>query len=165
MPTYEDFNAIVDGMKAVLTTNITSLGGTAGTTQILEGDELPAAIRTFPTIYIIPLGGGPDQITTKQSNSPRFHEFSVIIAGAYKSATIPSMLRTVRNYGFAAADIFSLSGQAVSGVYYDQDGKVDTTKAIKAYCINPKVSTGYHQVKDYFVVTWTLELSVKMVTN
>ena len=165
MPTSEDFNAIVDGMKAVLTTNITSLGGTAGTTPILEGDEMPAAIRSFPTIYIIPLGGGPDQITTKQSNSPRFHEFSVIIAGAYKSATISSMLRTVRNYGFAAMDMFSLHGQAVSGVYYDQDGKVDPTKAIKAYCINPKVSTAYHQVKDFFVIIWSLELSVKMVTN
>jgi hypothetical protein len=164
MPTFEDINAVVDGMKAVLTTNIVSIGGTAGTTQILEGDEMPAAIRTFPTIYIIPLGGGPDQITTKQSGGPRFHEFSVILAGAYKSANIPSMLRTVRNYGYTAADLFSLSGQAVSGIYYDEDGDVDDTKSIKAYCVNPKIETGYHQGKDFFILTWSVEFGVKMVT-
>jgi hypothetical protein len=165
MPTFEDVNSVIDGMKAVLNTNLTNLGGTAGVTLILEGDELPALIRSYPTIYIVPLSGSADQITTKQSGGPRFHEFSVIIAGAYKSATISSMLRTVRNYGYICADLFTLSGQAVSGIYYTSEGVVDTSKSIKAYCVNPKISTGYHQTKDFFTMVWSVEMTVRMVTD
>jgi len=163
MPTFEDVNSIIDAMKSRIETNITSLGGTAGTT-VIEGDEQPAGVRVFPSFYITPLLEGGDKITTHMSNTPQKHEFSVIVSGVYKGANVSSLLRTTRNYGYAAVDLFSVSNQAVSGIYYDEEGKVDTTRAIKAYCVNPVLEVGYHQVRDYILHVWSVRFQVTMHT-
>lgn len=150
-------------MKSRIETNITSFGGTAGT-MVTEGDEQPAGVRVFPSFYITPLLEGGDKITTHMSNTPRKHEFSVIVTGVYKGANVSSLLRTTRNYGYAAADLFSVSNQAVSGIYYDEEGEVDTSRSIKAYCVNPVLEVGYHQVRDYILHVWSVRFQVTMHT-
>jgi len=164
MPTYEDFNSVIDAMKSRLESNITSLGGTAGTT-VVEGDEQPAGIRAFPSFYIVPLLEGGDRITTSMSNSPRKHEFSVIISGAYKGANVSSLLRSTRNYGFACVDLFSLTNQTITRIYYTPEGEIDSSKSIKAYCINPVLEVGYHQVRDFIVHVWSVKLQMTMYTS
>lgn len=164
MTTYEDINAIIDGIVARMETNIVSLGGTSGQ-KVIEGDETPAAIRSFPSFYCLPLIDGGDQITTVMSFGPRDHFFKVILAGAYKSIGIAALLRTTRNYGYVCADLFSLSYQAVSGIYYDEEGVVDTSRSIKGYCTKPKVNVSYHQLgSSGFVHTWSVEIFITTKT-
>ena len=149
MATSDDINGIIDTVISRLTTNVTSLGGSASS-PIVEGDELPAQIREFPAFYVIPLISGGDHISQKMSGSPRFHEFHLTVVGVYKSNSISSLLRSVRNYGYAAVDLFSLENQ-----------KITNAEGLSAYCLNPVLEVNYHYANGSFIHTWAVDLSLK----
>ena len=153
MATYEEINSIVDAIISRITTNITKLGGTSGT-PVTEGDELPERITVFPSIFVVPLIGDGDRITTKMSNTPRFHEFPVTIAGVYRAVSVSESLRKTRQYGYEAVDLFTGPGNQ----------KVVGTKG-QAVCIDPVMTPGYYRVGNWFIHTWSVRMTVKTITK
>lgn len=153
MATYEMFNAVTDAIIATLTTNITSLGGTSAT-PITEGDEEPQRVTVFPSLFVIPLIQSGDKMDWKMGDTAhRFHEFDVTIVGLYKGATVAELLRTTRQYGFVAADLFTGTNQKITGT----GGAAIVTGAT--------VQPAYYRVSDKIIHTWSLKLTCKSVTG
>jgi hypothetical protein len=149
--TAEQIDSVIDEMISRIKNNITDLGGDSST-SVIEGDEEPKLVRTFPSIFIIPLIESGDKITTKIGGGQRFHEFSITIVGIYRKNTVSEFMRDCRDYGFTCADLFSDENQKVSGT------------SGNAFLLDPVVHPAYHRVADKIVHTWSVKLSAKLVT-
>lgn len=153
MATHEMVDSIVDEMISRIRTNIVSLGGTVDT-PIIEGDEEPHLVRIFPSIYIMPLIEGGDSFKSHMGGVPnKFHEFPITIVGLYRKNTVTEFLRTCRQYGFVAADLFS-----------DSNYKVIGTKG-GAAMIDHKMQPAYFRVGDKIVHSWSVKMTAKSVTR
>lgn len=158
MTTSNTINGIVDEMLARITTNITSFGGTVNT-LIREGDEEPAAVDSFPSIYVTPLVGSGDTMTQHMNSSALFHEFPVTIIGFYKDYSVSNSLRTTRNYGYAMVDLFA------------GPTNYKISRTVQSVLIGGAVVTGwtlevmYWRVADYIVHNFVVRLTLKSVTG
>jgi hypothetical protein len=145
-------DSVVDKMISTIQTGIASLGGTAST-PVVEGDEEPHLVRTFPSIFIIPLIEGGDRMETKMGGvSHRFHNFSITIIGMYRAGSVAELLRTTRQYGYIADDMFTSNNYKIIG-----------TKGA-AVVVGSKLDVGYHRVGDKIVHTWAVKLDMKSMT-
>jgi hypothetical protein len=153
MTTSATVNNIITTMMARITSNITSFGGTA-TTPVVEGDNEPAAVDIFPSIYIVPLINGGDHMTQHMNDSALWHEFPVTIVGFYKDYTVTNSLRTTRNYGYAMVDLFSGPSN------YKITGTVGG-----AVVVDWNMEPMYWRVADYIVHNFVVRLSLKSVTG
>lgn len=145
-------DSVTDKMISTIQTGITTLGGTAET-PILEGDEEPHLVRIFPSLFIIPLLEGGDRMETKMGGvSHRFHEFSITVVGMYRANTVAELLRTTRQYGYTAADMFTSNNYKIVG-----------TKGA-AVVIGSKLDVGYHRVGDKIIHTWAVKFDMKSLT-
>jgi hypothetical protein len=154
MVTSDTINSVIDAILTRVTTNITTLGGTA-TSPVIEGDEMPERITIFPSIFVIPLIEGGDIVTTHMGGIKNiFHEFSVSIVGIYRASTVSELLRTTRNYGYAALDLFS------GPINYKVVGT-----GCGAVLVEHKLEVSYHRVGDRIIHVWILKMTAKTVTS
>lgn len=153
MATYEFIDSVVDAMISRIQTNITTLGGTSST-PVTEGDELPERVTIFPSIFIIPLIEGGDQMETKPGGVKNvFHDFTITVVGLYKATTVSELMRTTRQYGYTLADLFS-----------NENYKVNGTKG-GAQFLFPRVQPAYYRVGDKIIHSWSVRFKCKSVTR
>lgn len=162
MTTAATIDAIVSGIISRLTANITSLGGTAQT-PVREGDEEPAAVDIFPSLYVVPLVGSGDHMTQHMNSSALFHEFPVSIIGYYKDYSVSAGLRTVRGYGYCVIDLFAgPTNYKINGTVTVEGEPVTLGGAVVTdWSLEPM----YFRVADYIVHVFVVRLTLKTVTG
>lgn len=169
-------DAVIDAIINRLDTYKADLGGALSVT---EGDENPAYIDTLPSIYVIPLAEGKDQMITHGSGECT-HTFPVVVVGYYKSASVAAALRTTRRYGYHAISLFLGDNRLLEGSI-DSDGSIgadgpgdgETWQSLTgvytiqekwpAYVSNPTLECGYWQVNDRFIHYWIATLTVNCI--
>jgi hypothetical protein len=162
MTTSTTINAVIDAMISRITTNIASFGGTVNT-PVREGDEEPAAVDIFPSLYVVPLLGSGDTMTQHMNSSALFHEFPLTVIGFYKDYTVNGSLRTTRNYGYAMIDLFAgptnykITGTiTVEGTPVTIGGAVVTSWTLEVM---------YWRVNDYIVHNFVARFMIKSITG
>ena len=153
MTTSATINSVIDAMISRITTNIASFGGTA-TTPVQEGDEEPAAVDIFPSLYVVPLVGSGDIMTQHMNSSALFHEFPLTVIGFYKDYSVAGSLRTTRNYGYAMIDLFA------GPVNYKINGTVGG-----AVVTSWTLEFMYWRVADYIVHNFVARFVIKSITG
>jgi len=134
---------------ARITTNLVILG----LDRISERDEDPRYI-TPPEAYAIPFVEGRD--TIKLYANGEEHTYPLHIVAFYKGTDITSYIRSTRDYGLAALDLFTQANATVRG-----------TSVLGVVCggevVDASLEVGYWRIGDYVMHYWTLNLQVKQV--
>ena len=113
-------NAIVDSVISSLS-SATTIGPITGVYERDEHPAIPANEGKLPIVYVVPLIEGKDTVTTTIDDVVLYHSFPISIVAYYSMPDVATSLRTVRNYGYEALDLFKVKqslpiGQITSAI-------------------------------------------------
>lgn len=98
-------NTIVDSVITSLS-SATTIGPITGVYERDEHPAIPANEGKLPIAYVVPLIEGKDTVNTTIDDDSLYHSFPISIVAYYSMPDVATSLRTVRNYGYEALDLF-----------------------------------------------------------
>ena len=140
-------NTMVATLKTLILTNKANLG-LSSISEVFERDESPAVALengNVPSIYIVPLAEGGDNMNSSIGSQEVWHEFPITIYAYYRLDEVPNGLVTTRNYGYNLVDY--LWGDGIKGT--------------EANILKQKLDVGYYVMVDNIIHYFILRLTIR----